>query len=148
VLAMFSRVSDNFFMMMNSDVTKIPNRATLPVLKRLTTAYRLWHEIMPTITKTSRYTLGERVDRLFLEIMEYMYIASFLPKEQKLPYLQQAVGKLDLLKFFLQLSWEIKVLDNKKYIALTEPLEETGRMLGGWTKQVATAPKETSAPKK
>ncbi len=123
---------------MNIDITKIPNRATLPILKRFVAVYKMWHRIFPDIPKTSRYTLGEKVDGLLLEIMELLYTASFLPKEQKLPYLQKSVGKLDLLKFFIQLAWEIKALDNKKYIALSEPLEEIGRMLGGWARQVST----------
>lgn len=37
-------------------------------------------------------------------------------------------------KFFLQIAWEIKALDNKKYIMLSECLNEIGRMLGGWIK--------------
>ena len=28
--------------------------------------------------------------------------------------------------------WETKSLDNKKYIAVSGPLDEIGRMLGGW----------------
>jgi len=39
-----------------------------------------------------------------------------------------------LLKFFLRISWEIKAVDNKKYIALSERLDEIGKMLGGWIK--------------
>jgi hypothetical protein len=76
--------------------------------------------------------------------MELLYVASFLPKEQKSPYLQEAVGKLDMLKFFLQLGWEIKVLDNSKYVALSEPLDEVGRMLGGWLRQVTLPPENNS----
>ncbi|MBU1178752.1 four helix bundle protein, partial [Patescibacteria group bacterium] len=53
---------------------------------------------------------------------ESIFIASRLNKEQKLPFLQKANSKLDLLKFFLQISWEIKFLDNKKYIILSEHL--------------------------
>ena len=71
-----------------------------------------------------------------MEIIEYIFIASHLPKNQKLPYLQKASAKLDLLKFFLQISWEIKSLDNKKYIILFEHLDEIGRMLGGWQRQL------------
>lgn len=69
-----------------------------------------------------------------------MLIAGHLTKDQKLPYLQKAIGKLDTLKFFLQISWEIKVLDNKKYIALSNPLNEIGRMLGGWLRQLQLKP--------
>lgn len=85
------------------ETIKITNRATLPILQKFTAAYKLWYGILPNVSKMSRYTLGEKVDGLFLEIMELLYVASFLPKEQKSPYLQEAVGKLDMLKFFLQL---------------------------------------------
>jgi hypothetical protein len=40
------------------------------------------------------------------------------------------------LGFFLQLSWEIKSLDSKKYIFLSEKLNEIGKMLGGWIKSL------------
>lgn len=72
---------------------------------------------------------------MFIETTEYVFIASRLIKDQKLPFLQKASAKLDLLKFFLQIIWEIKSLDNKKYIALSEGLNEIGKMLGGWQKQ-------------
>ncbi len=57
-------------------------------------------------------------------------------------YLQKAGVKLDVLKFFLQIAWEIKALDNKKYAALSQHLNEVGKMLGGWMKRTS---KENSA---
>jgi len=59
-----------------------------------------------------------------------------MAKEQKRIILQKAANKLDLLKFFTQISWEIKSLDNKKYITLSELLNEIGKMLGGWNRQL------------
>ena len=129
-----------------SEINPIPNRATLPILKRLITVYKAWHETMPNLAKTSRYTLGEKIDALFLEVIELVYTASFLPKEEKLPYLQKAMAKTDLLKFFFQIGWEIKSLDVKKYIMFSEQLDEIGRQLGGWARQ--SAQKETPAPKR
>lgn len=75
--------------------------------------------------------------------MELLFTASYLNKEQKLPYLKRAAIKLDLLKFFLQVSWELKVLNNKNYIILSEKLDEIGKMLGGWIRgiQKETPPK-------
>ena len=32
--------------------------------------------------------------------------------------------------------WEIKGIDTKKYIFLSEPLVEAGKMLGGWNGQL------------
>jgi hypothetical protein len=111
------------------------HKANVPIIIRLIEAYKLWHEFMPNMAKTSRYTLGQKIDDLFIETTELMFLASHLAKEQKLPYLQKATAKLDLLKLFLQISWEIKAIDNRKYIMLAEPLEEVGKMLGGWVRQ-------------
>ena len=43
---------------------------------------------------------------------------------------------MDLVKLLLQLCWEIKAMDNKKYIHLGERFGEIGKMLGGWKKQL------------
>ncbi len=76
--------------------------------------------------------MGAKVDNFFIETAELLFIAAHLDKQQKLPYLQKASSKLNLLKFFIQISWELKMLDNKKFIALSSSLDEVGRMLGGW----------------
>jgi len=62
--------------------------------------------------------------------------ASHASKNNKLIHLNIANQKLDLCKFFLQLAWEIKILNDKKYISLSEPLQDIGRMLGGWIRQL------------
>ena len=108
----------------------------MPVLQKLVGAYKIWHEYLPHFPKTSRYTLGEKVDSLFVELIECIVVASYLSKQDKLPYLKKAILKFDVLKFFLQVVWEIKALDTKKYIALSERLDEIGRMLGGWNRQL------------
>ena len=97
---------------------------------------------MPHFPKTSRYSLGSKIDSLFLEGIEAIFLAGYSNQMEKIIYLQKASLKLDSLKFFLQVSWEIKALDNKKYIKLSEHLNEVGKMLGGWMKQFQ---KETPA---
>lgn len=57
---------------------------------------------------------------------------------EKSIHLKKASDKLDLLKFFLKIMWEIKALDNKKYLRISEFLAEIGRMLGGWIKKMKT----------
>lgn len=114
----------------------------MSVLQKLNQAYKIWQEFLPHFPKTSRYTLGDKIDGLFLETIENIFIASYLPVREKMPSVVKASAKLDLLKFFLQIAWEIKSLDNKKFILFSEKLNEIGRMLGGWQKHLQ---KETSA---
>lgn len=51
-------------------------------------------------------------------------------------YVKRAIQKIDTLKVFLLILWEIKSLDNKKYIALSTKIDEIGKMLGGWNGQL------------
>ena len=111
---------------------------TLSILRRLMDVYKLWHEFEKKFPKTSRYTLGQKIDFLFLEIIELVFLASYKNKESKIPYINKAIPRLDTLKFFLQISWEFNILDNKKYITISDLLNEIGRMLGGWLRKLET----------
>jgi len=73
---------------------------------------------------------------LFVEVMEMVSAAAFLPKQEKLPYLRIAIRKFDAIKLLLLVLWESKSLDTKKYVALSLPCDEIGKMLGGWQGQL------------
>ena len=113
-----------------------PPPAILPVLQKVKSAYLLWHSYHQALPKIQRYSLGQRIDTSFIEIIEAITTASFLNREEKLPYVRRAIQKLDALKILLMVLWETKALDNKKYGALSAPLDEIGKMLGGWNGQL------------
>ncbi len=96
----------------------------------------LWYGCYQTLPKLHRHSLGQRIDTLFVEIIEAVALASFLSREEKHPYVRLAIKKLDTLKVLLMVLWETKSIDNKKYIALSIKLNEIGRMLGGWSGQL------------
>lgn len=96
----------------------------------------MWHSILPHISRLTRYSLGEKINLLFIELAELIFTAGFAVKENKVIIIKKASLKLDLLKFFIQIAWELKAIDNKKFAQLAEPLVEIGRMLGGWQKQL------------
>lgn len=128
-----------------NDLVKTSAHQVLPIIQRFVAIYKFWNGLRNDFPKKSRYTLGAKIDTLFLEVIECLFLAGYLSREQKLPFLRKASGKLDLLKFFLQISWELKALDTKKYAGLSQPLDEIGKMLGGWMRNVE---KETSATKR
>ncbi|MEK7638152.1 MAG: four helix bundle protein [Patescibacteria group bacterium] len=76
------------------------------------------------------------MDTIFIEIIETLAIASFLVREEKIPYVRIGIRKTDTLKILLMVLWETKSLDDKKYIALSVKLDEIGKMLGGWSGQL------------
>ena len=99
-------------------------------------AYALWFGYYTIIEKTHRYSLGLRIDNIFIDIIEAMSIANFTPKQEKLPFVRVAIRKLDTAKVLLLVLWESKSLETKRYIVLSVKLEEIGRMLGGWHGQL------------
>ena len=104
----------------------------MPVLQKLKEAYLFWYQNYSVLPKTHRYSLGEKIDKIFIDVLEAIITANFLSPKEKIPYVRFAIKKLDTLKIFLMILWETKSLDNKKYIALSEKLNEVGRMFGGW----------------
>ena len=77
--------------------------------------------------------------------MEMVSVAAFLSKQEKIPYVRAAMRKLDTLKLLLLVMWETDSLHQKKYIALSIPLDEIGKRLGGWNGQLL---KQNSPAKK
>jgi len=109
-----------------------PPKTSPAVIIKEKEAYQYWLILHRDFPKTERYGIGRRIDNLFLEILELSFTASYLPPEHKIILLGKAISRLDVLKFFLQLAWENKLVPNEKYINLSQKLEEIGRMLGGW----------------
>src|SRR3989344_2009874 len=115
-----------------------PPNPTLPILQKLIAAYKVWHSYWIHLDKLTRFGLGAKIESLFIETIQSIFIASHKTKPDKLLYLNKASDAFDILKFMLQIMWEINLLDSKKYISLSKHLEEIGRMLGGWQKKTKT----------
>lgn len=107
------------------------------VLTKTKEAYQLWHKNLVNLNRLDRYTIGAKIDDCFVSLIELIFRASFAcDKFEKLSLISQAIGKNDIVKFFLQLGWEQKVVEHKNYGSLILLLEEIGRMLGGWKKNL------------
>jgi len=116
-----------------------PPQAQAPlVLVRTKEAYRLWHDHIVNLKRLDQLTFGAKIDDTFVLILELIFRASFAyDKFEKLSLVSQSIGKNDLLKFFLQIGWEHKMLNHAQYGEFILRLDEIGRMLGGWKKSLA-----------
>lgn len=108
----------------------------VPVVLTLKDAYALWQQLLPHSSKVQRHTLGERIDTLFLETLEWAFRASYLSGHQKAAAIEAAAVRLDVVKFFLLVSWEISMITDKQYARLSAPLVEASKMLIGWMEYV------------
>jgi len=116
------------FLTLNS----LPPAKILPILEHTKSCYLVWYENYLKVPKSHRYTLALKIDNLFIEIIEGIAIATFLQKNEKIAWLNFSIRKLETLNLLLQILWETKSLNDKKYIQISNKLNEIGKMLGGW----------------
>lgn len=92
----------------------------------------MWISFFVHIPNIHKYSLGENTNKLFVEALEMTVYASFLGPAEKLPYIKIAVRKVDTIKIFMQIIWEMNILIDKKFIEISQKLDTTGKMLNGW----------------
>ena len=105
------------------------------IASKLLAIYSEWQQYMHGITKTLRYSLAIHIDQLFTEIVSLTAEAQFSPKETRAIPISKAIIKNDTLKFMLYTLFELKGLNDKKFLSLSIKIEEVGRMLYGWKNQ-------------
>ena len=106
----------------------------IPIFKKAYDLYKLCNSYRGGISKQDRYGLWLRTENTLLDIVEGILKASHLSKREKLPTLEMVNLKVNLLRVFVRLAKDTKTVDNEKYIAMQQLIDEIGRMLGGWIK--------------
>ena len=108
----------------------------IPVVLKLKDTYGVWQIYLTHFPKANRFTLGSKIDDVFLNAIEYCFLASYSKNIEKINLVDRSISRVDLLKLLLQLAWDMKALDTNKYTHISEMLNEVGRMLGGWKRQL------------
>lgn len=109
-----------------------------PVIERIKNTYKQWILVERNLPKCERYGLGQKVDLLFIDLLDLMQKASFSPIETKVSLLGDSLSKVDSLRFFIQFCWELKLIPSKQFTIIAQEIEEIGRMIGGWRKGLIT----------
>jgi len=112
---------------------------SIPVLAKASEAYKEWHNHLQHIPRLSRYSIGMKIDALFTQLIESLIHAGYATeRNKKILVIDRAIVTLNTLKYFLQLIWEINLIDQRKFESLSMPLHEIGKMANGWKKYLET----------
>lgn len=90
--------------------------------------------IVVHIPKHARYTLGAKIEELFLTLLEQTYAAYYSERDKRPSLLSDCTITLDTLKCLVSVAWEGKYISHAHYEQVALPLHEIGKMLGGWRK--------------
>ena len=102
--------------------------------------YQFLTWLMPTVEKFPRshkFTIGDRIEIAALDVLEALIEATYT--RDRLQHLRQANLGIEKLRVLLRLAADLKLLDRRRYEHAARALDETGRLIGGWTKAQAAA---------
>lgn len=98
--------------------------------------YKIYYGYLELFPKKDKYSLGKKCEELIIDFLELILSAKGAMKDAKKPIINQASAKLDMIKIFIRLEKDLKLLDQKKYLTIENHLQEIGRMIGGWQKSI------------
>ena len=81
----------------------INNTKLLPILKHAKDIYLNWYVYYQSLPKLHRYSLGQKIDGIFSEIIELLASAGFVKQPEKQHFINIAIRKLDTLKIFIMI---------------------------------------------
>ena len=91
---------------------------------------------MEHMARGQRYTIGQRIENKFLDLLELSYLAYFTERDKKAERIAECVFVLDTLKYLLYVAWEGKLVSSTHYGEVAKKLDESGKMFGGWQKSL------------
>ena len=102
----------------------------------------LWLSIVPHMAKGARYTIGERIENKFLDLLELSYKTYFTGKDGKIEKISECILLTDSLKFLISVAWEGRIISNKDCEDMAMKLDEIGKIFGGWRKSLENPEKK------
>ena len=93
-------------------------------------------QIHRNMERAARFGIGNKIDILFLRLLELLRKSMYTPINKKVLFLEEASDNIDSFRFFFQLLWETKLVSNKEYIAFATEIENLGKIVGGWKKGI------------
>jgi hypothetical protein len=106
----------------------------IPVFKKSYELYKTLYGYRADVPRKDKYAVWQRSEDAALDIIEGILCASQMKQTDKVPVLERVSVKLNLLRVFVRLMKETKVIDAKRYVALQGIIDDIGRQLGGWIK--------------
>ena len=104
----------------------------------ITKAYDLLRSSTPLINKLPRsfkFTLGDRLHNHLSDLLELLIEAYYAPKSEKNNILLKVNIKLEILRYFFRLGFDLGLYSNH-FGTIAKQLDEIGRMTGGWIKSL------------
>lgn len=122
-----------------------PRQFDISLVHKTYNLFLLFHSYARVFPKNDRHSVGQKSENLILEILELLFLANSKQKRSRILILNKIDIKLKILKVIIRLCFDVRAINQNKYIVLQEKILEIGRMLGGWIKDTKENPAKNPA---
>jgi hypothetical protein len=88
-----------------------------------------------------------KIENLLLEIIDLIITAALQSKDTKLPTLNSARIKIEVMKRLIRLTGDLNIIENKKYLELEKDLQEISKDTNNWMQSLIPKPANKEIPK-
>ena len=106
--------------------------------------YKKYYQFLDHFPKKAKFVLAVKIEQNILDLLQDLSNAKWAKEETKISLLKSASKNIDLLKILFRLCWELKIINQDKYISFEKDILEMGRMTGGWIKKPNAPQNEAS----
>lgn len=102
------------------------------IIHKIEEFYRKFYSLGKKISKRDRFGIYLKIEGVVLEIFELTISAALETKNNKLPLINSARVKVEVLKRIIRTTAELKIIESKDYIELESELQQISKMINGW----------------
>jgi len=103
------------------------------------TQFMVW--TIPKLSKfprDQRFLLADRIQNIMSEVLEDLIYSSYAKPDEVIKKLKETNLKLEMLRFYIRISKELKFVSVKGYHYYIKKVNEIGMSVGGWIKFKST----------
>ncbi len=104
-------------------------------LQVITLTYDFLKYLIPIVAKfpkNQRYLIGERIEKISLDILENLIEARYTKNRTEI--LRKTNILLEKLRYLVRIAMDLKLISIKRYEHIAKLLNQIGVQLGGWLK--------------
>ena len=92
--------------------------------------------MLNSLPRNYKFTIGDRVHNHLEDLLEMLIDANYTSADKKRPILIQVNVKLEKLRYYFRLGYDLGFYTSIKYADFAAKLDEIGRLTGGWIKSL------------
>ena len=104
----------------------------LSIFQKSYDLFKILHQYIAIFPRSEKYSLGQKIKDASINFLDQIIRAN--NARDKRPYLEEASQLLEILRIYLRLCYDLKLIGLRRYEIVSKKIDEIGRMLGGWLK--------------